>query len=165
MQATLEQQIVRARELLQTAFHAAMATVNKDGSPHNSPFMFMRDEKLSKVYWGSHPASIHSKNILRTGKLFVVLYNAKERGGLYLRCGDGRILEGEELRIALDIHNNVRTSRGKDKIGIDYYVGDSPQRMWSATIEQLWVNGTTRDQNDHVIQDIRTEITAADLLQ
>ena len=165
MHTTLDQQIERARELLRTIRHASMATVSQDGSPHNSPFMFLHDDQLQHIYWGSHPASTHSQNILRTGQLFVVLYDALERGGLYLRCSGGHILEGKELVVALAIHNRVRASRGQDQLPLEYYQGKAPQRMWGAHIEQLWVNGTSRDQNGHVIQDIRSAITAADLLQ
>jgi hypothetical protein len=142
-----------------------MATVNQDGSPHNSPFLFLHDPELKHVYWGSHPDSEHSKNVLRTGQLFVVLYDAIERGGLYLRCEGAKILDGEELKQALAIHNVRRTGRNQDQLPLEYYTGASLQRMWGADIKQLWVNGTLRDQNDHVIQDVRAEVTADMLAQ
>jgi len=164
MQKSLEEQITRAKVLLATARHASMATVNEDGSPHNTPFMFMCDEPLEHIYWGSHPESEHSKNIVRTGQIFVVLYDAFERGGLYMKCIDVHPLGGRELDEALAIHNALRASRNQDELPLSYYTGDSPQRMWSAKIVKLWVNGTTRDENGHVLQDIRTEITAHDLL-
>jgi hypothetical protein len=164
MQKTLEDQIARAKELLATVRHAAMATVNEDGSPHNTPFAFMRDADLKHVYWGSHPASVHSQNVLRTGQIFVVLYDAFERGGLFMKAVDAHALEGDELAQALAIYNALRTARQQDELPLSYYTGDSPQRMWSAKVTGLWVNGTTRDADGHIIQDIRTEISARDLL-
>lgn len=163
-QKTLEQQIQRGRELLRQARHAAMATVNADGTPHNTPFMFMHDDTLQHVYWGSHPASEHSKNILRTGNIFVVLYDANQRGGVYIKAQNAQQLDGPELAKALAVHNQLRQTRGQDALPVRYYTGSSPQRMWSAAITQLWVNGTQRGPDGHIIQDIRTEITAADLL-
>jgi hypothetical protein len=164
MQTTIEQRIDRAKELLQTVVHATMATVNEDGSPHNTPFMFLHDADLSHIYWGSHPDSQHSKNATRTGQIFVVLYDAIERGGLYIRANDAHMVTGAGLEIALDVHNAVRQSRGRGLLPLSYYSGDSPQRMWSAFIERMWVNGTTRGSDGNIIQDIRTEVTAADLL-
>lgn len=162
-QKTIEEQIERAKELLKTARHAAMATVNEDGTPHNTPFMFLHDDLLEYIYWGSHPASEHSKNIVRTGQIFVVLYDATERGGLYMKAHEAHQLEGSELESALAIHNTVRDSRGLGRLPLGYYLGDSPQRMWSARITQLWVNGTKRDEDGHIIQDIRTEISSSDV--
>ncbi len=164
MQKTIEEQIARAKQLLKDARHASMATVNQDGSPHNTPFMFMYDEKLKHVYWGSHPESEHSKNILRTGQIFVVLYDAIERGGLYMKATDAHPLDGVELDKALAIHNKLREARGQDFLPLSYYVGSSPQRMWAASIIQLWVNGTKRADDGHIVQDIRTEISAVDLV-
>lgn len=165
MQKTLEEQIARAKQLLETARHASMATVNDDGTPHNTPFLFMRDDALEHVFWGSHPDSEHSQNVLRTGQLFVVLYDAVERGGLYMKCANAHLLDGEELEKALAVHNVLRAARNQEPLPLSYYTGNSPQRMWSARIVQLWVNGTKRDEDGHIVQDIRSEITASDLLQ
>jgi len=165
MQKPLEVQIARAQELLKNARHAAMATVNEDGSPHNSPFLFMYDATLEHTYWGSHPDSEHSKNILRTGQLYVVLYEANARGGLYIEAKNGHTLEGDELENALKIHNDIRAGLGLDPLTLEYYQGDSPQRMWSADITRLWVNSSQRGPDGRIIQDIRTEISAQALLQ
>ena len=164
MQKTIEQQIDRAKELLSAVKHAAMATVNVDGTPHNTPFMFMHDADLKHVYWGSHPESEHSKNVLRTGEIYVVVYDAVERGGLFLRAVNGHSLEDEELETALWIHNQVRKSRGQDELTESFYTGDSPQRMWSAEITGYWVNGSVRGEDGHIIRDVRTEVHAKDLI-
>ena len=69
MTEDLENKIKRAKELITTSRHISIATVNEDGSPHNSPVRFLYDPKLEYIYWGSHPDSIHSKNITKTGQL------------------------------------------------------------------------------------------------
>lgn len=155
--------IERAKELLHTARHAAMATVNEDGSPHNTPFRFLYDPKLQYVFWGSHPESLHSLNIIRTGQIFVVLYDAVLRGGLYMKCENAHMLEGKELEDALVVHNSFREKNGESILNIDYYQGASPQRMWRAEIKNFWVNGAERDAQGHVARDGRKEITARDL--
>ncbi len=157
-------QIDRVKELLIKARHASMATVNDDGSPHNTPFMFLFDEDLKNIYWSSHPDSEHSKNLLRTGKAFIVIYDAIERGGLYIKVEEVQLLKGEELRIALNIHNKARLERGQDPLTFSYYGAPNPQRMWSAKTIQFWVNGAKRDKEGNVTRDIRIEIKRDDLV-
>ena len=157
--------IARAKELLKLVRHAAMATVNEDGSPHNTPFMFLRAPDLSRVYWGSHPESVHSRNVLRTGQAFIVLYDAVERGGLFMRTDDIMLLEGAGLEAALMVHNQARLARGLDALTAGYYLGESPQRMWSATPRQWWVNGSRRDAQGHIERDVRYEVQVRDLLE
>jgi hypothetical protein len=155
----------RARYLLTTVRHAAMATVGADGSPHNTPYRFMYAPDLSRVYWGSHPNSVHSRNIARTGQLYIVLFEADKRGGLYIKAEDGHITEGDELLDALGVHNAIRKAAGETPIDIEYYQGTSPQRMWSARPTTFWVNGSIKDADEHIIEDIRIEITSQDLLK
>lgn len=164
MEKNLKKAIERAKELLSTCRHACIATVNEDGSPHNTPLRFLYDPKIEFVYWGSHPDSVHSLNIIRTGEIFVVLYDAKERGGLYMKCEDAHIVNGEELEKALKIHNSFRAKEGADLLTIDYYTGNNPQRMWAAKIANFWVNSAERDTNGHMTKDSRIEISAKDLI-
>jgi hypothetical protein len=163
LQKTLDQQIERAKELLGTVLHAAMATVNEDGSPHNTPYFFMCNADLTRLYWGSHSASEHSKNVARTGQLFVVLYEADSRGGLFIRADNAHVAEGTELDEALAEHNRRRALQGKDAIPLDYYQGGTQQRMYVADTRQFWVNGTDRGADGLIIRDIRTEISRESL--
>jgi general stress protein 26 len=157
------QKIDRARELLATINHAAMATVNTDGSPHNTPYFFMRSPDLTKLYWGSHPGSQHSQNVLRTGQIFVVLYDAMERGGLFIRADQAHIAEGKELLEALHIHNERRVQNGKNPLLLDYYE-TGEQRMWVATVREFWVNMVERDPGGNVIRDIRVGVSREELI-
>jgi general stress protein 26 len=121
MADNLAEHIERARQLLRTADNAAMATVNENGSPHNTPFLFLHDAELTHVYWGSYVHSLHSQNVIRTGQIFVVLYDSMKGGGLYMKATDAHALEGEELNAALLIHNNFRKGHGKPALPLDYY--------------------------------------------
>jgi len=164
MKEDIQNKIQRARELLQTVHHAAMATVNEDGSPHNTPYFFMCSPDLQYLYWGSHPESEHSKNVARTGQIFVVLYDAMERGGLFIRADDAHVAEGHELEAALAEHNRRRSLQGNEPLSLNYYSGEAPQRMYIATTRQFWVNGAERRADGLIIRDRRYEITRQDLL-
>lgn len=164
MNEDLQKRILRAKDLIVTSRYAAMATVNEDGSPHNTPFRFLHDQKLEYIYWGSHPESLHSLNVTRTGKIFVVLYDRLERGGLYIKGEEAHELTGEELEEALAIHNAARLEEGAQPLDINYYTEDSAQRMWRSKVTKLWVNGVERDSDGHVIKDNRIEIRAEELI-
>lgn len=166
MDEDLKKSITKGKNLWNSARHAAMATVNADGSPHNTPFRFMRDPEFTFVYWASYPQAVHSQNILRTGNIFVVLYDAieVEKGGLYISAENGHSLEGDELIKALAINNDLRVKEGKNRLVPEYYSGGTAQKMWSAKIIHFWVNCAKRDGNGQINKDSRQEISTADFL-
>lgn len=153
-----ESKIDRAKELIYTSKHISFATTNVDGSPHNSPVRFFYDEKLQNIYWSSNVKALHSQNILRTGQMFGVLFDRIEFGGVYIKCIDGHILEGEELKVGVEITNSFRTKEVKEKVTIDYYSGDSIQKLWSAKIASLSINIAVRDENGFILRDERVEL-------
>lgn len=165
MDEQVRERIERAKELLATVRHAAMATVNEDGSPHNTPYHFMCSTDLRYLYWASSPESVHSQNMARTGQIFVVLFDSMDRGGgLYIRADDAHIAQGGELAAALEGYNAKRLAAGKEPLQVSDYSGDNPQRMYMATTRQCWVNGSVHASNGQVLGDSRREISREDLL-
>lgn len=170
MAQTIQQRIDRAKEILLTARHAAMATVNAEGSPHNTPFRFLHDKELKHIYWGSHPDSKHSRNVMRTGQIFVVLYDLRKSGGLYIEADNVRVLQRHEpeMKRAIKIHNSeYKKVEGRPPIPVDYYCDDnkqSTQRLYCADIKRLWIPVSKRDSKDLIIRDSRYEIKAKDLV-
>ncbi len=155
----------RAKELIYTSRHIALATTNADGSPHNSPVKFLYDEKLENIYWGSNAEALHSQNILRTGQIFAVLFDRIEFGGVYMKCEGGHILEGKELEIGLEITNISREKEGQQRINLDYYSAGSVQKLWSAKITNIWINMPVRDANGLILRDERVELDRNVLLK
>jgi general stress protein 26 len=160
----MEEKIQRAKELLTTSRHAAMATVNEDGSPHNTPYKFIYDPALEWIYWGSSPEAMHSKNVTRTRQIFVVVYDREDPGGLYFKCEEAHELSGSELEKALEIHNNLRLTEGKDALPLSYYTGASPQRMYGAKIIKIWINMPQKTKDGNIIKDNKVEVVAKDLI-
>lgn len=164
MTEELQRRIERAKELLKTVRHAAMATVNEDGSPHNTPYFFICDKKLSYLYWNSHPDAQHSKNVKRSGQIFVALYEAGVGGGLYMKAEQAKQLEGKELEQALEVQNKLRATINKVPLPLSYFQGDNPQRMYSAVPVQFWVNISERDRDGNITRDYRHEISKEELV-
>ncbi len=157
--------VEQAKNTLQKITYICMATVNKDGSPHNSPLVFLYDEHLKYIYWGSHPESQHSQNVLRTGQAFFVAFDSVNRDvGVYIRATEGHIVEGEDLMIALRVHNHFREKMGKDQLSVAYYSGNNPQRMWRAKVDQVWINAYQRRTDGKLIKDYKIELKPGSIM-
>jgi hypothetical protein len=164
MASNLQEAIEHGKYVLANIQNAAMATVNEDGSPHNTPYFFMHDGKLQRLYWISNPASLHSLNIERSGQLFVVLYDSNGGGGVYIAAEHGRVLYDEELRQALQILNEMRVKAGKDLVKYEDYNGDNHLRIYGANVQHVYVNYGERNTEGKLVRDIRCEIKAGDVL-
>jgi len=160
-----ELKLDRAKELIHTSRHIALATTNAGGSPHNSPVKFLYDEKLENIYWGSNIDALHSQNVIRTGQLFGVIFDRIEYGGVYIKCEGGHILEGKELEAGLEIVNTDRVKQGQQKITLDSYTIENGHKLWSAKITSLWINKTIRDEKGFILRDERVELERSSLLK
>ena len=154
-------QIELAKNLLRTVRHAAYATVNEDGTPHNSPLMLIYNENLTKLYIGSYSESQHVKNLERTGQAFVVLYDSftKGQGGVYITGTDAHECEGDELVEALRVHNSFRAKYGSQPIDMGYYQAEKPsQRMYSIDIAKIEIYSELRREDGLLISEARVEV-------
>lgn len=160
-------QIQLAQKLLKNVRHAAYATVNQDGTPHNSPLMLIYNEDLTKLYIGSYSDSLHSKNIVRSGQAFVVLYDSftKGQGGLYITGVSGHECTGAELSEALRVHNMFRQRYGSEPIAQSFYGLEKPaQRMYSIDIAKLEIYNSRRNEQGLIMVENRVTVTPKELL-
>jgi len=161
MNSLLMARIDRVKELLSMVRHVAIATVNEDGSPHNSPVFAAVDDQL-RVYWASRTDPQHSRNIARTGQAFIVLFDSiGEGGGLYIKAAV-RALEPSELSEGLITFNATRKRCEKAEVSAEM-LNSTSQRLYCAEPEQIWVNLSEHDESGCVIRDYRHEISSADL--
>lgn len=158
----IDARLERVRELLKIVRHVAIATVNEDGSPHNSPVFAAVDDHL-RVYWASCTDTQHSQNIARTGQAFIVLFDSiGEGGGLYIDA-KVRALEPDEIDDGLRVYNSARTRCEKAELSAGMLDATS-QQLFCAEPQQMWVNLSEHDELGCVIRDYRHEISAEDLL-
>lgn len=161
---TYRQRIARAKELLKTVRHAAIATINRDGSPHNTPVFGSWDDEFN-FYWASGPQTQHSQNIAQDPRVFIVLFDSMNQGGgLYVQA-KATELSGGGLDAALKIINANRQKWGRPPMPPDAYRGDAVQRLYKAVRITTWVNVTERDGGDSIIREYRREVLPKDLLQ
>lgn len=161
-------QIELAKNLLKTVRHAAYATMNEDCTPHNTPLMLVYSENLSKLYIGTHSGSLHTQNLLRTGKAFAVLYDSfvKGQGGVYITGENAHECESEELVEALRVHNAFRAKYGSRPIDIKYYQQPKPsQRMYSIDVTKIEIYSFIRGNEGLIVSEARVPVEASDLLE
>jgi hypothetical protein len=159
----IEQKIARARELLAEIHHVSIATVNADGSPHNSPVFMAFDEQLNG-YWSSHQDSLHSRNIVRTGRSFLAIFDGREgHGGLFIETDASVLEEALDIRRALEVLRPVKEAMYGTMGEPETYLSPGPQRIYQAKPRRFWVNVSDRDQQGAIIRDERYEISLKDL--
>ena len=159
-----DERVDRGKWLIGNAKHAAMATVNADGTPHNTPYLFMKSDDLSELYWSSHASSLHSHNVARTGEVFIVLYDANDGGGLYIKCSNARPALGKGFDRALSAHNALRLKYGKSPLLPDHYAEALAQHMYIADTVTFWINCAERDSDGRILEDKRVEVARFRLL-
>jgi hypothetical protein len=155
------EQIRRARKLLKTVRHASYATVNEDGTPHNSPLMLIYNDDLTKLYIGTFTEALHTKNLVRTGATFVVLYDSfrSGQGGVYITGVNAHECKGDELVEALRVHNATRERYGYPPLDLSYYQKPAPaQRMYSIDIVKIEVYGSLKDEAGLIISEARVPV-------
>jgi hypothetical protein len=161
------EQIERAQKLLKTVKHASYATVNEDGTPHNSPLMFIYNEDFTKLYVGTFTESLHTKNLVRTGKTFVVLYDSftSGQGGVYITGVNAHECEGDELIEALRVHNMTRARYEKSSLELEYYQRPKPaQRMYSTDIAKIEVYSSLKNKDGLIVREERIPVDRTHLI-
>jgi nitroimidazol reductase NimA-like FMN-containing flavoprotein (pyridoxamine 5'-phosphate oxidase superfamily) len=159
-------QLKKVRKLLQTAQFAAMATVNEDGTPHNTPLFFMYDDNFSHIYWGSNQHARHSHNVERTGQAYFVLYDSSiyGNGGLYVATGEAHRLEGAELDEGLAVHNAMRAKHDHKPLQREYYECGE-QAMYRATVLSLEIYTVEKYAGSNLIKgEPRHPVSAIELI-
>ncbi len=121
-----------AAKIIKEMKYMTIATVCEDGSPWNTPVAPTPSTDLI-FRWGSNENSIHSQNIRREKRVFVVIYDSHAEEG----TGEGVYMKGvaEEL---------------------DEYEGTL--KMYRFTPEKIWINDEENNEDGSFKKDIRVEI-------
>ncbi len=154
------ERLERARQILAQVHHPAIATVNVDGSPLNTPVFGVFNAQLH-LFWSSAPDSTHSQNIRRDGQVFVVVFDSRQgHGGVYMAA------QAQELNDTRHINYAYALLRASNpKMGsVERSMGNGPQRLYRAIPNKFWVNVSTKDEEGYVIRDQRLEVSLGDLL-
>lgn len=160
-----KESIERICELIGYIPHVVIATVNEDGTPHNTPVFGTFDDKLH-FFWSSSPESQHSKNILRDGHVFIILFDSQGgNGGLYMSGTAAQLDSETHLTYGYDLLCAAKKRLGAPMGAKEtYHVDDGPQRLYRAEPVKLWTSHSQKDATGAIIFDERIEINSQDLL-
>ena len=164
MNEQLITRLERAQTLVRTVSNAAMATVNTNSSPHNTPLFIAFSPDFLSVYWSSNPVAQHSVNVTRSAQAYFLLYDASAGGGLYFPVHAVRIANDETLAEGLTAYNAARVLNGKQQpLLVPAFSPPNVQRLYCATVTSYSVNLSERDANGKIVRDYRHEISASQL--
>lgn len=156
---------MKEKELLKTLSHIALATVNEDGTPHNTPLFFAVDKNFTRIYFASKEESVHTKNFVRTGRAFVVMYNSNTfQGGVYLTVEKGRKSEGEELEEGLKTYNEKCAETMNDALPPAFHLIEDGYRLYAGNITKIEVYHSVEDENGQIKRESRREIPAEEII-
>jgi hypothetical protein len=127
-----DKHLASAVSILKKIHYLTLATVCEDGSPWNSPVSFSYDSKLT-FSWGSSAENIHSENIRRDGRAFVVIYDSMAPEG----TGEGMYMQG----VAAELENE------NESIKKYHFV---PSR--------IWINDEEKNADGSYRHDVRIEL-------
>ncbi len=158
----MENNVKRAREIINEVIYITLATVTPEGKAWNSPLFSACDEKFN-FYWSSHPDSQHSINIAHNGDVFVIIYNSLARegegDGVYIQAKASQVTSREEIAKALRL---LGARRGKPFNYPDKFI-EGPQRIYKAEPQKMWINDAQKDADGDFIKDYRIELSLTDL--
>lgn len=127
-----------AVSILKTIHYINIATVNEDGTPWLSPVSASFNSNLS-FFWGSAPLNIHSKNIERDGRVFVVVYDSTVPEG----TGEGIYMKGHASALEL--------------------TGSGIAKKYQFIPQEAWINDVETNDDGSYKHDIRVELQLDEL--
>ncbi len=132
-----ERHITSAVRILKNSKYMTLATICADGSPWNTPLAPTPSNDLV-FRWGSNENSVHSQNVRREKRVFVVIYDSNAPEG----TGEGVYMKGtaEEL---------------------DEYEGTL--KIYRFTPQQIWINDEEQNDDGSFKRDIRVELDMEEL--
>lgn len=152
--------------LLDSTRHVALATVNDDGSPHNTPLFFALSNDLKQLYFVSRAESLHTNNFIRTGKAFAVIYDSNEfNGGIYLTLDNGYELLGQELLEAYEIYMVRCRQFGIDVLPENFHLQDGGYNLYAGDITKIEVYEAVEDSERKLVEEYRKQVSAEELMK
>lgn len=127
-----QRHIDSAVKILKSLKYMTIATVCEDGSPWNTP-VAPNLEKYLVFTWGSNENSVHSQNVRRDKRVFVVVYDSHAEEG----AGEGVYMKGEAQE--LDRTEGVL-------------------KMYKFVPQKIWINDEEQDEDGNFIRDVRVEL-------
>lgn len=133
-----------ARQLISQLNYMTLATVSAPGQPWNSPVFYAYDGHRT-FYWGSRRDTQHSKNIVETGRGFVVMYDSTVKPGtgeaFYAEVACQELADTTELDRAIAL---LHERFGQAYMTKDEVLGPE-RRLYKAVVKTAWVKDLEKD--------------------
>ncbi|MGF7229160.1 MAG: pyridoxamine 5'-phosphate oxidase family protein [Candidatus Saccharibacteria bacterium] len=146
---------------------ASIATVNSDGTPHNSPVFIAFTNDFSAV-WSSAADAQHSHNIIRdhSATVSITLFDSIQArgGGLYIAAQASQLKTTDPaFAQAYRAFTDRKAKFGGTTIAPEAYATPDGQQLYIAKPTTFWINYSQKDNTNAVIHDTRVEVTLAEI--
>ena len=157
MAAMKDENVEKAKRIIEKILYITIATVTPDGNPWNSPVYSAFDNDYN-FYWASDKNGQHSKNIKENNDVFIVIYDSTvpegTGEGVYVRAKAHELTDKEDILGALSLlDKRVGKTNKRDA---NEFLDDYPQRIYKAIPEKFWVNGDEEVAGNYI--DVREEV-------
>jgi len=145
----------KARDIIKKILYINLATSGTQRQPWNSPVYAAYDEDYT-FYWISWKDNVHSLNIRRNPKVFVVIYDSTAPEG----TGEGVYIKG----LAYELDDEQEIAKGleclAERIGkkpedVSQFVDDSICRVYKLLPQFAWINTQGFEKGHYIDKRIR----------
>jgi uncharacterized protein YhbP (UPF0306 family) len=124
------------QDIISDIMYLTIASMCDDGTPWISPVYFNFDSDCN-FYWISYKDAIHSKNVARTKKASISIYDSTlpvwEGDGVYAQCDVMELENHDDIKNAISVYYGGRhIEHGMDRKNVSDYVNDKPWRIYKA---------------------------------
>ena len=121
----------------------SLATIGRDGQPWVVALNLCYDENLT-IIWHSRRDTEHSQHIEQNPNVAICIYDDFDDigdFGFYAKAHAREVTDPAELAKLLKVRFE---SKGKPVPPIEDYSGKSPDRIYTATLREAWVNDQSK---------------------
>ncbi len=148
--------LIRAKSIIEKILYITIATASKDGQPWNSP-VYSAYDKDYNFFWVSNQNGQHSKNIKENNSAFLVIYDSTVSEGtgkgVYIKARAYELHDEKEIDHALSyLDGRV----GMKPHSAQQFLGNMPRRVYKAVPEKVWINDDGEVDGNYI--DVRIEV-------
>jgi hypothetical protein len=144
-----------ARRVIDANHYMVLGTWDPDGRPRLSP-VYYTPARYTDFYWISSPDAHHSLNVAERPGVQIVIFDSSapvgEGEAVYLAATARRVPDDELEALCPEA---TRTKAGARRFDPDELQGDSPLRLYVASVTSCEVHVAGRDRTDGGRVDVR----------
>jgi nitroimidazol reductase NimA-like FMN-containing flavoprotein (pyridoxamine 5'-phosphate oxidase superfamily) len=147
----------KAKQILTSIKYVAIATVDANNQPWNTPVAAFHFDDDYTLYWASWQDNQHSKNIRNNKQVFISVFDStppdEPTSGVYIQAEAQELTNEAHVMKAAEVFGDDRYNPSDGS----QYLGDQPRRIYQAIPVHIWLNDDESINGDFVDRRIEAE--------